>query len=743
MVDMTSFAQSLQSYRNGELALEALLRDIDSRVTGQTGNIKGLLGILTEENARDPLPPQTYEIIENRIRGSVQDGGTQKITQFTPSAKDGIPENNNSHDDEQTKLAPAYVPSHDLPEQKSATIEATALAELLDEFQVSGANSIKGTGDVLNQRFDLKECLGSGGMSTVYKALDRRKLEANDRHPYVAVKVLNQDFRAHPDSLIALQREAKKSLNLSHPNIVRVYDFDRDGDTVFMTMEYLRGDSLERRIKKPGFKGMATNEALRIIADMGKALSFAHENGIVHSDFKPGNVFLTDKGGGKVIDFGIARAFRRPEDSASMEVTRFDPGSLGALTPSYASPEMLEYKEPDPRDDIYALACTAFEMLTGQHPFKRMQANMARDAGFKLKKPAGLSRKQWKALEEALAFKREQRTATVAKFLEQIGPPSPTKSRRAGLISGLLGFFVLIGMGLGYYFIAYDVPAPTKTKGGEQALTIPIPPPPKLSPDSNQPQATEDNTAQSETITSIYRPPEPAPIAAQSLTPIAPAITLESITPLLQRLPCAAVHGSVNDATVTLSGFAKQADIDRLERELQALSGLDRLNSAIEPIDNINCEIIELISPYWKSNKQRQLGTSIQPQKQDPKFSAGEYLVLDIESPSYDAYVTIDYFSLDGGVIHMLPNIGSPNNLAPAHYAATLGDLEEWRVGEPFGTEMIVFLASSEPLFDSPRTEYEPQSDYLPEFKQRLSQLLEKVGPDRITADLLLITTSP
>ena len=84
-------------------------------------------------------------------------------------------------------------------------------------------------GDVLNGRFVLEERVGSGGMSTVYKALDRRKLEADDRNPYVAVKVLNVEFRSHPQSLIALQREAKKSQSLAHPNIVRVYDFDRDG----------------------------------------------------------------------------------------------------------------------------------------------------------------------------------------------------------------------------------------------------------------------------------------------------------------------------------------------------------------------------------------------------------------------------------------------------------------------------------------------------------------------------------
>jgi serine/threonine protein kinase len=298
-----------------------------------------------------------------------------------------------------------------------------------------GAETIKGVGDVLNDRFVLEERLGEGGMSTVYKAVDRRKLEADDRYPYVAVKVLNMEFRAHPDSLIALQREAKKSQSLAHPNIVRVYDFDRDGSTVYMTMEYLTGRSLAQILRAPDFKGMPQEEALRVLEGMAGALRFAHDNGIVHSDFKPGNIFLTDTGEVKVIDFGIARAFRRPEQ-VDMEMTRFDAGSLGALTPTYASAQMLEGQEVDPRDDIYALACIAYEMLTGRHPFGRMQATEARDGGLEVERRKNLSRRQWKALKSALNFDREHRTPSVEQFMADLGDHEP----KAGWFSRILGF---------------------------------------------------------------------------------------------------------------------------------------------------------------------------------------------------------------------------------------------------------------------------------------------------------------
>ena len=126
---------------------------------------------------------------------------------------------------------------------------------------------------------------------------------------------------------------------------------------------------------------------------MANALAYAHERGFVHCDFKPANVFLTDTAEVKVIDFGIARVFQRPEEET--EATVFDPGSLGALTPAYASPEMLEHREPDPRDDIYALGCITYELLTGKHPFDRVPALQARSASMK---PAAPRRSRQQAM---------------------------------------------------------------------------------------------------------------------------------------------------------------------------------------------------------------------------------------------------------------------------------------------------------------------------------------------------------
>lgn len=162
-----------------------------------------------------------------------------------------------------------------------------------------------GSGSVLKNRYDLLEKIGTGGMGSVYKALDRRDIEAGNS-AFIAVKVLNDEFRANPELLKAMHSEARKTQSLAHPNILTVYDFDRDGPIVFMTMEYLEGVTLDKIVKNHP-AGLEQSEALAIIRQICAALSHAHAKGIIHSDFKPSNVFIDIHNRVKILDFGIAR----------------------------------------------------------------------------------------------------------------------------------------------------------------------------------------------------------------------------------------------------------------------------------------------------------------------------------------------------------------------------------------------------------------------------------------------------
>lgn len=277
---------------------------------------------------------------------------------------------------------------------------------------------------VLKGRFVLEKVIGVGGMGVVYKAIDKLKVEAHDREPHVAIKVLNDEFKSHPESFIALQRESRKTQRIAHPNVVKVYDFDRDGDIVFMTMEYMEGRPLDQIIKQYSSTGLPRDDVWNILNGLCSALIYAHAEKIVHSDFKPGNIFITDVGYPKIFDFGIARAVASVDRQTGKHQDRtvFDAGSLGALTPAYASFEMLLGKEPDIRDDLFALGCIAYEMLTGEHPYKRIPADEAFKSRMKPAKIPGIKARQWKAIEKALAFRREDRLASVDEFHQLIQP---------------------------------------------------------------------------------------------------------------------------------------------------------------------------------------------------------------------------------------------------------------------------------------------------------------------------------
>ena len=277
-------------------------------------------------------------------------------------------------------------------------------------------------GHVLNRRFVIEAVLGRGGMGVVYRALDLRKQESGDAEPHVALKVLSGRFRHDPRMATALQRESRKAQSLAHPNVTTVYDFDRDDDLVYITMEEMTGQPLDELIADHP-QGLPRERAAPIILGAARGLAYAHSKGVVHADFKPSNVFLTRSGDTRILDFGIARAApaawlndaeitREPG-----EATRFVTGELSALTPGYAALEMFAGLEAHPADDVYALAIVSYKLLTGQHPYQGLPAPEARKRNLAPKRPPGLRRHQWRILRRGLAFQREQRPADAGEFL--------------------------------------------------------------------------------------------------------------------------------------------------------------------------------------------------------------------------------------------------------------------------------------------------------------------------------------
>ena len=292
-------------------------------------------------------------------------------------------------------------------------------------------------GAILRDRYVLEQLLGEGGMGRVFLATDR-EVDGPDR--FVAIKVLGDVFREHPQSLSVLRREATNTRRLTHPNIVRVHTFDRDGAHVFIVMEYIRGESLDHFIRRHK-EGLSFREAWPMIRDCARALSYMHTKDVVHSDFKPGNVFVTEDGEIKVLDLGLARTI---DETVAMDGrTRFDAEAATAqplgLTPDYASCEMWEPgTKPDARDDVYAFGCVVYQLLTGRHPYDNTPAPKARAQQLVPARPKRLRRRQWQALQQALSFERANRLRTVDLFLREFDRERPRTSATPWIVLTLV-----------------------------------------------------------------------------------------------------------------------------------------------------------------------------------------------------------------------------------------------------------------------------------------------------------------
>src|SRR5215469_12399181 len=292
------------------------------------------------------------------------------------------------------------------PEAGSANIRATdGHRSASRQAQAdSSSNAVRlSVGQLLGGRYRIERELGEGGMGVVYLASDEQVPGES-----FAIKVLKEELQ--PAALTLLREEVRKTRKLSHPNIVDVHSVNVDGQKVYVLMEYLEGKSLDALLDEEFGRGMSFSHAWPIIEDVGAALGNAHDHNVIHSDLKPANVFLTTSGRTKLLDFGIARVSRGPLLDA-----RSGPR---ALTPTYASCEMLEGKEADRRDDIYSFACVIYEMLSGERPFGELTALEAREAGTKIPPLKGLSREQNAVLARALAFGRSGRTSSVEELLD-------------------------------------------------------------------------------------------------------------------------------------------------------------------------------------------------------------------------------------------------------------------------------------------------------------------------------------
>ena len=307
----------------------------------------------------------------------------------------------------------------------------------LVQMQAAASEQRLTIGEKLSGRYRIERELGEGGMGVVYLVTDEQVVGET-----FAVKVLKEGL--DPQALELLRGEVRKTRKLSHPNIVDVHSVNVDGKKLYVLMEHLEGKSLNALLDEEFGRGMPFSHAWPIIEDVGAALGYAHDHNVIHRDLKPANVFLTTLGKTKLLDFGIARVSRGPLlDRRS--------GPL-ALTPAYASCEMLAGEDADPRDDMYSFACVIYEMLCGKRPFGELTAIEAREAGARVPPIGVLTPEQNAALAQALTFDRKGRTASVEELLVGLADKKP----RARPIAVIAAATIAALAALGFAYLALD-----------------------------------------------------------------------------------------------------------------------------------------------------------------------------------------------------------------------------------------------------------------------------------------------
>jgi len=312
-------------------------------------------------------------------------------------------------------------------------------------------------GELIAGRYELEELVGSGGMSSVYRAHDKL-LERT-----VALKVLHEQFMRDDAYVERFRREARAVAQLAHPNIVTVIDRGEQGGRQFIVFEYVDGMNLKELLDQEG--PLDPREAIELSLQVARGLAFAHENGLVHRDVKPQNVLIDAEGRAKVTDFGIAHAL----DVDGMTITGTIMGSS-----NYIAPEQARGEPVDEQSDIYSLGCVLYELLTGDVPFdgdnfvavamRHVNDPVPTVGEVRRDIPAHLD---W-TVERAMAKENDERFASMSEFAAELEachaeldgaagatvvvpprrPPRPRRARRDQQRRSRALPFVLLGVGL-------------------------------------------------------------------------------------------------------------------------------------------------------------------------------------------------------------------------------------------------------------------------------------------------------
>ncbi len=555
-------------------------------------------------------------------------------------------------------------------------------------------------------------------MGTVYDGFD----------PLIARQVAIKTVRLpEPDDLDAqdelarFKREAQAAGRLSHPNIVGVFDYGETPDIAYIVMEYVDGTTLKHLTdKKDRFE---LPEIVRLMTELMAGLQYSHDRGVVHRDIKPANIMLTKKGEVKIADFGIARI-----ESSSMT-------QAGTMlgTPSYMSPEQFMGQTVDARTDLYSSGVLLYQLLTGEKPFEGgLTAIMHKVLNTEPPPPSALSVTVPAAFDavvkKAMAKRPEDRYASAKDFAEAVRaaidakplpilhdtgfsigdfgdgdatlvapshpapaapPPKPAVAKKGApvaLIGGIVAVLVILGGGAAYVMLAGK---------------------PKPAPIVQTPVATT-------TLPPIIKPATPA-VPPPANPPPTNAQVMATLNATLASLPCTLLSGNATlisgAGNITLAGIAgagaPQAALTAAEKSLPAQV---TLTDQVQTIDGPYCDALNALRPYRPLMSDTELKLDVTGGNR--ALHNNETISIDASLPAGATYIETDYFQGDGTVYH------PPNPKLQTGQTAVSEQIGA--VSAPYGTDLMIAITSSIPLFEKPRGQIESDTDYLPALRRAL-----------------------
>jgi hypothetical protein len=584
--------------------------------------------------------------------------------------------------------------------------------------------------------YEIQMVLGQSELSIAYLALNRfQKLLAVEEFFPSQLATRSGDGSVHPTSnnVAAAYNEGLKSFIaetctltlLRQASIPRVYPVLEFNNTAYRVMDYERGESLQSVLNEAGIIG--EKNILDVLMPLLDGVEYIHLAGFVHGGIRPDNIVLSKKGPPLLLGFGSdQRAIAKDNKQgpwadiyalAACFYPAIYPGGAGQVTPDARSRiRALAAGNPDPLIPAIELGgdrysrpfLAAIDRALNILPEERVQSiaewrvllnsdeEIVVNQSPSPREEAGIAAKR--ALDKARAAAEE---AAIERARIDAESAAFRRSSRRWLAAAALIIVVVAGSISMLYRPTEPISDGPANDGPQSAATV----------SSDKKEASEIDIAQ--------------------------------LLPLLNNASCVSAAAAIDNGVIHLTGYSALASAtSNLITALKQKTGGDSVQNGIADVSAEKCALLEAYRSAWRSNQGSKPGATLSTRNPGNVFRTAERLKIDLTTSDYPSYLYIDFFLLDGTVLHMVPSSLNRGNQAPARYEATIGDMGDWVAAPPFGEEIVVMLSSSAPLFKDERPEHESAANYLAALAGELERA-SKNQETRITASFLLITTKP